>query len=84
MTTHRTCDNIRMRTVSSHYRAKGGLAMSKVKFDFVDGHKGEYWYNCTECGASDWFAHYDRPQDPSQCLPTCKKPSNLNAHVVAK
>lgn len=47
--------------------------MSKVKFDFVDGHKGDYWYKCEECGATDWFASYGRPSNLDECLPTCKK-----------
>jgi bifunctional NMN adenylyltransferase/nudix hydrolase len=47
--------------------------MSKVKFDFVDRHKGEYWHKCSECGATDWFADYNRPSNLNDCLPTCKK-----------
>jgi bifunctional NMN adenylyltransferase/nudix hydrolase len=47
--------------------------MSKVKFDFVDGHKSEYWYKCDACGATDWFAHYARPTNLNECLPTCKR-----------
>lgn len=32
-----------------------------VVFDYVDSHKSEYWYKCTHCHATDWFAHYGRP-----------------------
>jgi bifunctional NMN adenylyltransferase/nudix hydrolase len=47
--------------------------MSKIEFDYVDSHKSEYWYKCKDCGATDWFAHYGRPQDLNQCLPTCQR-----------
>jgi hypothetical protein len=32
-----------------------------IVFDFVDSHKSEYWYRCTHCHATEWFAHYGRP-----------------------
>lgn len=27
-------------------------------FKFLSPHNGEYWYECTKCGAMDWIASY--------------------------
>ncbi len=32
-----------------------------IVFDFVSPHNNEYWYKCTTCGASDWFAYTYKP-----------------------
>lgn len=32
-----------------------------IVFDFHSPHNNEYWYKCTHCDASDWFAYYDQP-----------------------
>jgi bifunctional NMN adenylyltransferase/nudix hydrolase len=56
--------------------------MSKVKFDFVDRHKNDYWYKCEECGATDWFASYSRPSNLNECLPTCKKSESYEFDIL--
>lgn len=40
----------------------------------VDIHKGEYWYKCSKCGASDWIASYGNKNQlmPQKCNPTKK------------
>ena len=43
-----------------------------IIFDYISAHNGEYWYRCTTCGASDWFAYYEKPAITSQ-LSTCRK-----------
>lgn len=35
--------------------------MCNIVFDFISPHNGEYWYTCTECGASDWFNYAYKP-----------------------
>ncbi len=34
----------------------------EVVFDFHSKHNNEYWYVCKTCGATDWFAYYDKPE----------------------
>jgi hypothetical protein len=41
-------------------------------FDFHSPHNNEYWYKCTTCGESDWFAHYSQPEK-TDSLRTCKQ-----------
>ena len=39
--------------------------------DGLDTHKGEYWYRCALCGASDWIASYGTKDQlmPRECKP---------------
>lgn len=43
----------------------------------LDTHRGEYWYRCSKCYATDWIASYGTAD---QLLPKfCKKPSSDDA-----
>lgn len=44
--------------------------MIKNKFMFLSSHNGEYWYECPDCKATEWFSYYSKPK-PDQILSTC-------------
>ena len=40
--------------------------------DYINSHRGDYWYKCNNCDWTDWFARYDLPE--SDYIPkNCKK-----------
>jgi hypothetical protein len=50
-----------------------------LEFDFLSPHNGEYWYECTTCGETDWFAYYNRPKK-TDSLNTCKEKRQMTAN----
>jgi hypothetical protein len=48
-------------------------------FDFHSPHNNEYWYKCTTCGETDWFAYYNRPKK-TDSLNTCKEKRQMTAN----
>lgn len=51
-----------------------------LEFDFHSPHNNEYWYRCTTCGETDWFAYYGRPKntDPLRTCKNKKEESTMN------
>ena len=37
-----------------------------LEYMYCHPHNGEYWYRCTTCGATDWFARYNLPEKTHQ------------------
>lgn len=55
-----------------------------VVFDFVSPHNGEYWFKCTYCGATDWFAYYSQPKTRQYSLRDCTNESPKEPTVAGR
>lgn len=64
--------------------AFGTTTMHDWKFKYCHPHNGEYWYECTRCGATDWVAREDhlsgQLKQPNPVEKTCV--SNTQ-HIVS-
>jgi hypothetical protein len=41
-----------------------------IRFDYVHPHRGERWYRCNACGATDWFGRNYKPTTLDSCVDT--------------
>lgn len=39
----------------------------------VNKHRGEYWWKCTVCGATDWISYYSEPWSEGEPMRDCKE-----------